>query len=290
MRVLIATDLSGQADLALRQGVAMASLPGDSVAVVHAIPSMAREGFFHLHDDMREARTKQIVERATAALEDRVAPIVPRGTELFVDEGVDYASILLRAETWHADVIVVAPAGRGGSGFGSVAKKVTRHAHCSVLVARPGSDGGGVLAATDLSDSSLAALEVAAAEAKRRGVKLKVVQSIGFLDIEAYYLLELATPSITKERPERSRILQMMHDALGTLGATGECELLETPPAGAVVHEAESFKAGLIVVGMRGRTGLARLGLGGVAEKVVREAHCSVLVVRQGRPKTVSAA
>ncbi len=43
---------------------------------------------------------------------------------------------------------------------------------------------------------------------------------------------------------------------------------------------AEELGAELIVVGSHGRTGLTRMLLGSVAERVVRLAHCQVLVVK----------
>ena len=48
----------------------------------------------------------------------------------------------------------------------------------------------------------------------------------------------------------------------------------------AIVEIASRAKAGLIVMGSRGRTGLSRLFIGSVAERVVRLAPCPVLVVR----------
>ncbi len=47
-----------------------------------------------------------------------------------------------------------------------------------------------------------------------------------------------------------------------------------------IVRLAESLDASLIVMSTYGRTGLARLGMGSVAELVVRLAPCSVLVLR----------
>jgi nucleotide-binding universal stress UspA family protein len=47
-----------------------------------------------------------------------------------------------------------------------------------------------------------------------------------------------------------------------------------------IVQLASNLRADLIVVGTAGRTGIARLALGSVAEKVVRHAGCPVLVVR----------
>lgn len=47
-----------------------------------------------------------------------------------------------------------------------------------------------------------------------------------------------------------------------------------------IVQLASSLHADLVIVGTSGRTGLARMALGSVAEMVVRHAGCPVLVVR----------
>lgn len=47
-----------------------------------------------------------------------------------------------------------------------------------------------------------------------------------------------------------------------------------------IVNYAESKKADLIVIGTKGRTGIKRIVLGSVAERVVNHANCPVLVVR----------
>lgn len=47
-----------------------------------------------------------------------------------------------------------------------------------------------------------------------------------------------------------------------------------------ITHYAEEIGAGVIVMPSHGRTGLKRLLLGSVAERVLRLAHCPVLVLR----------
>ena len=47
-----------------------------------------------------------------------------------------------------------------------------------------------------------------------------------------------------------------------------------------IVQMASDLRVDLIVVGTAGRTGIARMALGSVAERVVRHAGCPVLVVR----------
>jgi nucleotide-binding universal stress UspA family protein len=56
--------------------------------------------------------------------------------------------------------------------------------------------------------------------------------------------------------------------------------LLEGDPATELVRFANEAGIDLIVMGTHGRTGVERLLMGSVAEKVMREAHCSVLVVK----------
>ncbi len=56
--------------------------------------------------------------------------------------------------------------------------------------------------------------------------------------------------------------------------------LLEGTPADRIVRAARSYHADVIVIGTHGRTGLARVFLGSVAERVVGTAPCPVLTVR----------
>jgi nucleotide-binding universal stress UspA family protein len=59
--------------------------------------------------------------------------------------------------------------------------------------------------------------------------------------------------------------------------------LLEGDPADEIVRYAQDAAIDVIVIGTHGRTGLDRVQLGSVAEKVMREAPCSVLVVKLPR-------
>jgi nucleotide-binding universal stress UspA family protein len=68
--------------------------------------------------------------------------------------------------------------------------------------------------------------------------------------------------------------------ALDAVGATGDCEVLEGRPDEMIVEAAVRHDAEIVVVGTVGRTGLARVTLGSVAERVVRHAAVPVLVVR----------
>jgi nucleotide-binding universal stress UspA family protein len=60
--------------------------------------------------------------------------------------------------------------------------------------------------------------------------------------------------------------------------------VLERPDAGrALANLARRLKASLIVMGSSGRSGVARMLLGSVAEKTLRYAECPVLIVKGAR-------
>ena len=59
--------------------------------------------------------------------------------------------------------------------------------------------------------------------------------------------------------------------------------LLEGDPAAEIVRYATDAHIDVIVIGTHGRTGVDRLVMGSVAERVMREAPCSVLVVKLPR-------
>lgn len=62
------------------------------------------------------------------------------------------------------------------------------------------------------------------------------------------------------------------------VGVKVEAKVVEGNPAKKIVDEAENYD--LVVMGTLGRTGISKLLLGSVAERVVRFAPCPVLVVR----------
>ena len=55
--------------------------------------------------------------------------------------------------------------------------------------------------------------------------------------------------------------------------------LVEGETVTEILHAAEQFHPEMIVMGTRGRTGLERLALGSVADRVLRQAPCPVLTV-----------
>ncbi len=66
-----------------------------------------------------------------------------------------------------------------------------------------------------------------------------------------------------------------------------EALVVQEIPFAGIINVAKKNKIDMIVMGTHGRTGIAHILIGSVAEKVVRKAPCSVLTVRQSGHKFV---
>lgn len=76
------------------------------------------------------------------------------------------------------------------------------------------------------------------------------------------------------------RYAEDLIEAPGPEAQEAEAHVLEGHPPSALAEFAESQGTGLIVMASHGRTGLKRLLMGSVAERVVRQAPCPVFVAK----------
>jgi nucleotide-binding universal stress UspA family protein len=288
--IFVATDLSERADEALRQASQRARESSSTLVVCHVMPNplLVNMVFPQRHVAQLEART-ELHHDARAAVVERMRSVTGRGEsefEVLLDEGTPYSTIVARAEQANAELIVVGD--RGASGLsrivlGSVAERVVRHAHTTVLIARATAQTGRVLVATDLSDPSLPAIAAGAREASREGVHVTLLHCVEPINIVTMPEFRLAWSAavLPSAIDEVQRIAtQKLGEAAERFSVAGERRVAVGSPAAEIVTAAEQLGAELIVVATHGRTGLKRMLLGSVAESVVRHAGCSVLVVR----------
>jgi universal stress protein E len=281
--ILAATDLSNTGDSALREGYAMASALGSRLVVCHVLPEIFKVRVLFPHQAGIDVPVQTELERkAASAVRKKVEDLLGATdipVEVEIETGTAHAGILAAAERLGAGLIVVGP--------GATAKHVARSAGVPVLIARPSPAGGGVLGATDFSDPALPAVHMAADEATRRGVGLCLLHCLD-IDTSAYLAGgpgAVPIPPLPEPLAEQLESDAHTHlgDALKTIGARGDILVRRLPPAVGIVEVARAKGSGLVVVGTRGRTGLARLALGSVAESVLAHAPCSVLVVPLSR-------
>jgi nucleotide-binding universal stress UspA family protein len=139
-----------------------------------------------------------------------------------------------------------------------------------------------ICCAVDFSESSRLALEEAADLARRFDARLTLVHVFEAAPATATEGLFTPPELIEQMSIELSRKLESWRaEAQRRAERPVGQSLLSGDPATEIVRFARDGEFDLVVAGTRGRTGLRHLLLGSVAEKVVRQAHCPVLVVRR---------
>ena len=138
-----------------------------------------------------------------------------------------------------------------------------------------------ILIPTDSSELSI--------EASKKGIELaKLIGS----EVHIIYVIDIVPfiglPTEGLWESMKELLLEEGEDALNTIGDICEKEevkyvkkILEGSPANEIINYAEDNEIDLIVLGTTGKTGLDKLLLGSVAEKVSKKAHCSVLLVKK---------
>lgn len=145
---------------------------------------------------------------------------------------------------------------------------------------------GPILCAVDFSPDSRAALSWACDQAERVGAPLIVLHVVhdpaaspGFYrEVEEDWIRPMA--EVAEEM--MAEFMTAARDARPDCAAlaTAETRLVPGLPPGRIVEVAAAEAASMIVIGSRGRTGLAHILLGSVAERVAQTAPMPVVVVK----------
>jgi len=191
----------------------------------------------------------------------------------FIRQESDPAKAIYEAaEELRADLIIMGRHGRRGLArwkLGHATAKVVGHAPCAVMVvpsaANPPSKR--ILVATDGSRYGDAAAIVARKMAAYCGLPVTVVSAV------------IASHS-AERRQEAKGAIERVKAGLDADGVSTNAHLAEGHPDQAILDSAKRDGADLIIMGSHGRSGLEKMLMGSVSEKVLNQAECPVLVVR----------
>lgn len=302
-RIVVASDLSPRAALAVSRALCLAASHHAQMTALHVV---AEEGFWN--DLLRPlGRTaarvdEHVMHKAHMALREQVRSLLsqrgkslpPKNLRLRVTKGKDFLAITHYAQAASADLIVL---GAHGAHFvrdlflGATAEKVVRQGDRPVLVVKQTPHGPyqRVLVPVDFSEASRPTLASA----------LLLAPQATFTVLHAYEILHehllrragVPAAQLTRYRQEAARAakeqLRTFLRSCDLHGQTVSPVVKYGHPSTVIQVVARHRRADLIAVGTHGRTGFERAFLGSVAEHVLREARCDVFVVR---PPTIPCA
>jgi nucleotide-binding universal stress UspA family protein len=285
-KILCPIDFSPGSEQALRIAARMALDANAELVVVHAwyIPpaAVAGEHVFPAHV------IQQIVDDSQRGLDDAVTRASGYGAKRVSSKlltGTPWAEIVSELERQACDLCVIGTHGRTGMSrifLGSVAEKVVRHAPCSVLAMRPDGEVGPfshVLVPTDFSDSARHALELSVQLVAPTGM----VTLLHVIEIPVAYSGKVPIENLERDL-DRQAAAVLDKAAAWVATKTSATVRVQSrigyPGAQTLAALDDDHSVDLVVMGSHGRTGIKRILLGSVAEKIVRHAPCPVLVAR----------
>jgi nucleotide-binding universal stress UspA family protein len=291
--ILVATDGSRDSDGSVRVGLALARRDGRPVtllSVVEPLPVYELDAIAAVDVDQLTTVTRESREVALHAQRLRTHPGIPDwACRIEVGSRVD--TIATQAERYGASLIIL---GVGEHGVAArifrreTALRVIRSATVPVLAVPM--YGWGVphsaVAAIDFTESSV--------DAAREALELLGGEGTLYLAHVSPRVPIAQGDSRTWEEVTSTGNLPRLEAVAQRLdvppGVQVEYVTLHGEPAHELIAFAEEFKVDLIAAGAHGRTVLGRLLLGSVSSKLVRTAHCWVLVAPPRRDDVEEAA
>jgi universal stress protein E len=278
--VLLATDFRPASEAAAQAVGRLVAVFGSSVSLLHVLEPMPSwpVALHVLH------------ERAQGTLHDLKQDLAGRGVtveEALIAVGPVGDSIVDKARSVRADLVVIGAGERSRFdrfSVGPVAEAVLEHATTPVLAVRPGEPAVAfrtILCPVDWSGAARRGLENAIRLARAFGgrlIVLTVVPEAGWLEAVA------GTGTLVGASEAFDRAWRAEFEELLAGLDFGEVPWEREVRTG-VVHEAinaaaREHGADLIVMGATGRSGLARVLLGSVTRRMLRDLPCALLTVK----------
>jgi nucleotide-binding universal stress UspA family protein len=291
MKILLATDGSAEATAATRFLQLLPLPPGSTIRIVSVADDyvLGEEYLFRTTNEQLFERVRQAAQQA---VQDAAALLEREGLSLTTDvpSGSPSQEILRAAAEFEADLLVVGSKGLTGlEGFliGSVARTVAHRAGRPVLVARaPRNKLCEVLAATDGSENATAAVQFAGWLPLPEATEITLVHVVRPFQpaFQPYAAAPLQFADMLAEvqqsqQESGARVLAAAKEQIATEARSPRMELLTGDPATEILRVAEERNADLVVAGARGTSWIEGLVLGSVADRLLKEARCSVLIV-----------
>jgi nucleotide-binding universal stress UspA family protein len=285
--IVVGIDGSADGEAALRWAVADAKLNHQKITLVHVVSPLVG-GYSGIGmstpvwpqdlNDWRQDRGRQLLDNAVHLAHSLA------GEELEIDTMMPFGAIVpaLVELTARTDMMVLGSRGLGTFNralLGSVSTALAHHAHCPVVLVHANAPAvpanAPILLGTDGSAGSLPAVELAFREAARRNAELIVLHACSDAEVPQLTAVPWWALDSDAER-QLTQFLAPYRERYPEVPVS--YHVLRDHPARHLVEESES--AQLVVVGSRGRGGLAGMLLGSVSSTLVHATTTPVIVAR----------
>jgi len=279
-KMLVAIDGSESGLHALREAFKLAVNEKSWITVVSVVPPYEGDldlvAVGNVQQALRRPCEKALADADAAAKEERAL------IKTVCEEGVPHERIIDLAEAENCELIVMGRTGRSKTEralVGSITSRVIGYGRKDVLVIPSDAtvEWKSILLATDGSKYSSEATERAIDFAQAYGGALNI---LSIVDVPAEFYGE--APQVVEDLIKKAgTYVESARKQAEARGIGTKVFVREGDTAEVILAVAAEQNAGLTVMGSHGRTGLKRLLMGSVTEKVIGHSHCPVLVVKE---------
>ncbi|MBX3505433.1 MAG: universal stress protein [Parvibaculum sp.] len=278
--ILFATDFSARSDVALARAVELATRFEAALVLLHVVdddqPASDVATFVNLAEERLGAMCRALPE----ALQPRARPLVVRGDP--------FVAIADAAAREAADLVVLGAHRRQALRdifTGTTAERVIRTGGKPVLMVSAAAAGPhkGAVIGIDFSEGSRHAVDAARALGLLDNLPLCLVHSYRNVAKAQMQYVGLDADSVAKQvETDVSKLMsavsvEMPEARLGR--RPDKVAVVDTDACTAIAQWVDALPADLVVIGARGLNAVERLLLGSVADAVLRNITCDVLVV-----------
>ena len=291
--ILCPVDFSEHSRHALRYAALLtAQNRGRLVAIFIEDPMLAAAAAFSLDQKtlLDEGRTQlqRLVEQATSA-----HGVAARATTIEVTVGKPHEEILLAAERFKCDVIVMGSHGLTGVSrvmFGSTTHRVLRESNLPILATPPvitrssgplrNWPGKRAIAPVDLGPRDRADALAAATVARELDVRLQLVHVVEPFPNIPWFELDEARRNQQRHRKALAQLTRLKEELAW---AVTECHVASGKPADEIATLASSTAVGLVIMTRRRGKGLFGPKQGSISYQVLTRAKTAVLALPSDR-------
>ena len=273
--ILVPTDFSEKADYALDTACHIARKSESKVILLHVIEGVSHSTFsatgeMSFSSEEEQFFTLKLIEKAKQQLEERKNYSNSEGLTIDYELRVGNAYTGIKGIITNDDVDLIVMGTSGAHGFdemllGSTTEKVVRYAKSSVLTIHRKQEVfnyKNIVFASGLNENEEAIINV-----------LKIFQNIYDAQI---HLVRINTPNNFERDTDTLAAMKSFAESSGLKNYTMNV-FNDTTEEEGIIYFSEHIKADLISLSTHGRTGLAHLLSGSIAEDVVSHANRPVL-------------
>ncbi len=278
-RIVVAVDGSEPSLRALRESFRLARAEKGSVIAVSVMPPYDGElplvGVKNVGATLREPYEKALAQSEKLARAEgvRIYPVL--------EQGEPHERIAELAEAERCNLIVVGVRGFNPTEkvlLGSMAARIIGYSRTNVLILPREAEirWDHVIVTIDGSEPGRTALRPAFYLQNSYGTKVTLL-TVANVPSHLYGVDPMVAEGFIGEA---RKVLERAATEATAMGIHAESYLGEGDPADVITEFAQKEHADLILMGSHGRTGLGRLLMGSVAERVIGHSLCPVLITR----------